>query len=204
MNHTHAEPCHSILQLSIRFHHGGVSNTRSSRNLLDMDTRRNEDMLVAGCFNHGWNNVVNRLMTSVDNLEYHLAGFIAIQTIIFVVINKPGIHNLQDRRIGESGTKLLNGSSRHQSSRLLGTVIAGVILALEIIETVISPIVRIEDLRIIGYTRIIGTSFNPILLISCFTVSLRLISLASDDCAYNSSASHSDDGSEIRASRSTG
>lgn len=173
-----------------------------------MDTRRNEDMLVAGCFNHGWNNIVNRLMTSVDNLEYHLAGFIAIQTIIFVIINKPGIHNLQSRRIGESGTKLLNGSSRHRSSRLLGTVIAGIVLALEIIETVITPIVGIKNLRIIGYGSIaVITSRAPlysILLVGCFTVSLRLISLTSDESTYNSSASHADDGSHVRASRSTG
>ena len=114
-----------------------------------MDTRRNEDMFVAGCFNHGWNNIVNRLMTSVEYLEYHLAGFIAIQTVIFVIINKAGIHNLQSRRIGESGTKLLYGSGRQRSSRLLGTVIAGIVLALEIIETVISTIVGIKDLRII-------------------------------------------------------
>ena len=154
MNHTHAEPCHSILQLSIRFHHGGVSNTRPWGNLLNMNTRRNEDMLVAGGFNHGWNYIINRRMTSVDNLEYHLAGFIAIQTIIFVVIDKPGIHNLQGRRIGESGTKLLYGSRRHRSRWLLCTVIAGVVLALEIIKTVISPIVGIEDLRIIGYRSI--------------------------------------------------
>ena len=116
-------------------------------------------MLVAGCFNHGWNNIVNRLMASVDNLEYHLAGFIAIQTIIFVVINKPGIHNLQSRRIGESGTKLLYGSRRHRSSRLLSTVIAGIVLALEIIETVISPIVGIKDLRIICYRSITIITF---------------------------------------------
>ena len=116
-----------------------------------MDTRRNEDMFVAGCFNYGWNNIVNRLITSVKNLEYHLAGFIAIQTVIFVIINKPGIHNLQGRRIGEPGTKLLYGSGRHRSSWLLGTVIAGVILALEIIETVVTPIVGIKDLRIISY-----------------------------------------------------
>ena len=116
-------------------------------------------MFVAGCFNHGWNNIVNRLMTSVDNLEYHLAGFIAIQTIIFVVINKPGIHNLQGRRIGESGTKLLYGSSRHRSNRLLGTVIASIVLALEIIETVISPIVGIKDLRIISYRSITIITF---------------------------------------------
>ena len=197
-----------------------------------MDTRRDEDMFIAGCFNHGWNNIVNRLMTSVDNLEYHLAGFIAIQTIIFIVINKPGIHNLQSRRIGESGTKLLYGSSRHRSSRLLGTVIAGIVLALKIIETVITPIVGIEDLGIIGYraiaviinlilsiigravvsrirwiatcvSRITRASLYSILLVGCFTVSLRLISLTSDDSTYNSTASHSDDGSHIRASRST-
>ena len=190
-------------------------------------------MLVASCFNHGWNNIVNRLITSVENLEYHLAGFIAIQTIIFVVINKPGIHNLQSRRIGESGTKLLYGSRRHRSSRLLGTVIASIVLALEIIETVITPIVRIEDLRIISYgsiaviinlilsiirravvsrirriatcvSRITRASLCPILLVGCFTVSLRLISLTSDDSTYNSTASHADDGSHIRASRSTG
>ena len=190
-------------------------------------------MLVAGGFNHGWNYIVNRRMTSVDNLEYHLAGFIAIQTIIFVVIDKPGIHNLQGRRIGESGTKLLNGCRRHRSSWLLGTVIAGIILALEIIKTVISPIAGIEDLRIIGYRsiaviinlilsiigrsvvtrirwittgafRITGTSLYSILLISCFTFSLRLIRLTSDDSTNNSSASHTDDGSHIRTSRSTG
>ena len=147
-------------------------------------------------------------MTSVDNLEYHLAGFIAIQTIIFVVINKPGIHNLQSRRIGESGTKLLYGSSRHRSSRLLGTVIAGIVLALEIIETVITSIVGIKDLRIISYRSItIITSRAPlysILLVGCFTVSLRLICLTSDDSTYNSSTSHADDGSHIRASRTTG
>ena len=190
-------------------------------------------MLVAGGFNHGWNYIVNRLMTSVDYLEYHLAGFIAIQTIIFVVINKPGIHNLQGRRIGESGTKLLNSSRRHRSRWLLGTVITGVVLTLEIIETVITPIVGIEYLGIIGYrsiaiiinlilsiigrsvvsrirwittraSRIIGASLYSILLISCFTVSLSLISLTSNDSTNNSSASHTDDGSHIRASRSTG
>ena len=166
-----------------------------------MDTRRDEDMFVAGCFNHGWNNIVNRLMTSVDNLEYHLAGFIAIQTIIFIIINKPGINNLQGRRIGESGTKLLYSSSRHRSSRLLGTVIAGIVLALEIIETVISPIVGIKDLRIISYGSIAvitsGASLCPILLVGCFTVSMSLISLTSDNSTYNSTASHSDDGSHV-------
>ena len=164
-------------------------------------------MLVSGCFNHGWNNIVNRRMAPVDNLEYHLAGFIAIQTIIFVVINKPGIHNLQSWRIGESGTKLLYGSGRHRSSRRLRTVITGIVLALEIIETVISTIVGIKDLRIISYGSIAvitsGASLYSILRISCFTVSMSLISLTSDDSTYNSTASHADDGSHIRASRST-
>ena len=59
-----------------------------------MNAWRNEDMLVSGGFKDGWYNIVNSRFASVDYLEYHLAGFIAIQTIILVGINESGIHNL--------------------------------------------------------------------------------------------------------------
>ena len=51
-------------------------------------------MLVSCGFKYSRYNIINRKLAAVDNLKYHLADLITIQTIILVGINESGIHNL--------------------------------------------------------------------------------------------------------------
>ncbi len=204
----------------------GVAYAASGGNLLYMHTGRDEDMAVAGGFDHHGLYIIDGLTAVVVDLKDHLAQLIAAYAVVAVGIDETSVAYLYRRRIGYALGDILHARRTGQHLRGLGALLAVTAIAGGELDAVVAAVVLVEAAAISGFALLCGhgllgawtlaplTAGIGVVAIVALTLAtagisavvIALLSLlvggVTDDASQHGATRHAHDGTHVVTARS--
>ena len=216
MQDRHGECDPPGLQFPVGFDERRIADALAGGDALHMNGRTDVDVRIACCLQHRGLNIIDRLLPAVHHLEDDLSDLIAREHTVLVVVHKAGIQDLDVGRIAVTSGQILHTRLRRGLCLGLGgTVITGIVAALEVIDTVVAGVRRIKSAAVtpagqgvvVRLTVIIpprtaplhtGLALPHFLIAVVYLILRTLVGLCSCRSTDNGTARHADNRPDVR------